>query len=183
MMSKASLIPLVLGVTGVVALSCAAPDAEAGKRTARIEYALAQAKIGLAEAIGKIEAQLSGTVLQAKLEREHGRFIYEIELAKDGGIIEVELDPENGETLSSHRKDLKADDQRLLAAVRGAQVNLIEAIKIALQHTQGKAKSAELEEERGSVIYEIKVVRAGKQYKSGIDLAHGKVLWTDVDDD
>jgi uncharacterized membrane protein YkoI len=181
MMSK--VVPLVLGVTGVVALTCAVPDAEAGKRTARIEYALTNAKIGLAEAIGKVEAQLSGTVLEAKVEREHGRFLYEIELAKDGAIIEVELDPENGEILARRNKKIEADELRSLAALRGAQVSLIEAIKIALQHTQGKAKSAEVEEEHGSTIFEIKVIRAGKQYKSGIDLVHGKVLWTDVDND
>ena len=70
-----------------------------------------------------------------------------------------------------------------MTALSGARVSLTEAIKIALQHTQGIAKRAELEEEHGSVIFEIKVIRAGKEYKSGIDLAHGKVLWMDVDDD
>jgi uncharacterized membrane protein YkoI len=183
MMSKMSLIPLVLGATGVVAIGAIAPAAQAGKNTIWIERALTNAKIGLPEAISKVEAQLGGTVLEAKMEREHGRFVYEIELVKNGAIVEVELDPDNGEILSSHRKDIEDDEQRSLAALRGAQVNLIEAIKIALQHTEGKAKSAEVEEEHGSVIFEVEVVRAGKEYKSGIDLAHGKVLWTDVDDD
>ena len=40
MMSKA-LMPLVFGVTGVVALNSAAPEAHAGQRNVKIEYALA----------------------------------------------------------------------------------------------------------------------------------------------
>jgi K+-sensing histidine kinase KdpD len=94
-------------------------------------------------------------------------------------MIEVEFDSASGEILSSQTEAMEGDEQRSLAALQSAHVSLIEAIETALAHTQGKAKGAELEEDDGSVFFEVELVNAGREYEVVIDLTHGTVLWPD----
>ena len=60
----------------------------------------------LASVIASIHEQQPGRVLEVELEREHGRWVYEIELlAPDGVVWEFEVDAASGELLERERED------------------------------------------------------------------------------
>ena len=183
-MRRLYVTPFIFSATSAFTLSFAATVAEVGgKDNVKIGYALASAKIDLAEAIKQTEAQLHGTVLKADLERAHGHYIYEIDVAKDAAVTEIKFDPKSGALHNSDVDPIDEDEQRSLTALHSAQTSLVTAITIAMEHTHAKAKSAKLEEDDGNTFFEIKLVGDGKEYEVMIDPANGKVLWTKADDD
>lgn len=47
-----------------------------------------------------------GRILEVELEREHGRYIYEVELLEENGRVQkMEIDAVSGELLKTKRKD------------------------------------------------------------------------------
>lgn len=183
-MRRLYLTPFIVSATSAFILSFAATVADAGgKDNIKIGYALANAKISLAEAVKQTETQLNGTVLKADLEREHGHYIYEIDIAKDATVTEVKFDPKSGTLRNSDVDPIDEDEQRALTALSSAQTSLVKAIGIAMEQTHAKAKSAKLEDDDGNIFFEVKLVGDGKAYEVMIEPASGKVLWTDVDDD
>lgn len=60
----------------------------------------------LVSVIAVIQEQQPGRVLEVELERENGRWVYEIELlAPDGVVMEYEVDASSGELLERERED------------------------------------------------------------------------------
>jgi uncharacterized membrane protein YkoI len=57
---------------------------------------LATVKVNITEAIAKAKEKQSGTVISAELEKEDGKFMYEIELLDDGKEMKVMVDAVNG---------------------------------------------------------------------------------------
>ena len=59
----------------------------------------------LSEIIASLQQRQPGRVLEAKMDQEHGRWIYEVELlADDGAVWEFEVDAASGELLERERK-------------------------------------------------------------------------------
>jgi uncharacterized membrane protein YkoI len=51
------------------------------------------------------QSRPAGRILEAELEHEHGRYVYELEiLYDDGSVVEMEYDAETGELLEIERK-------------------------------------------------------------------------------
>jgi uncharacterized membrane protein YkoI len=60
----------------------------------------------LEEILEGVENKQPGRILEVELEKEHGRYIYEIELLDDQGKVwEMEIDAENGEILKTELED------------------------------------------------------------------------------
>jgi len=63
----------------------------------------------LTEILAKASAEVPGDVVEVELEREHGRWIYELKIiAPDGRLLEVEMDASDAslvEVEQEHRKD------------------------------------------------------------------------------
>ena len=58
----------------------------------------------LTEVIERLQQRQPGRVLEVELEREQGRWVYEIEmLAEDGAVWEYQLDAASGELLERER--------------------------------------------------------------------------------
>lgn len=55
--------------------------------------------MGMDEAIAFALQEFSGTVTEAELDREDGRFIYEIEIKSNGVEADIEVDAQTGEIL------------------------------------------------------------------------------------
>jgi uncharacterized membrane protein YkoI len=56
--------------------------------------------IDVQKAIAIATSQVAGEVLKVELEREDGRFIYEVKvLSKDGHVREIELDAKDGSVI------------------------------------------------------------------------------------
>jgi len=59
----------------------------------------------LGDIVGGITQQWPGRVLDTELEREHGRYVYEIELlGDDGHVYEFEIDAQSGRRLDVERE-------------------------------------------------------------------------------
>jgi uncharacterized membrane protein YkoI len=60
----------------------------------------------LEEILEQVRARHPGRILEVELEKEHGRYIYEIEvLDSEGKVWEMEVDAENGEILKTELED------------------------------------------------------------------------------
>lgn len=69
-----------------------------------------------------------------------------------------------------------------VADLAKAKIGLSQAIAAAEAHTPGKATKAELESERGAVVFDVEVVTAdSKVFDVKIDAADGKVLSSQAD--
>jgi hypothetical protein len=65
-----------------------------------------KAKLSMEEAIATAKAKFPGQVLEAELENEHGRTVYEIEIASTTGVMtEIKIDAQSGELLGSEVED------------------------------------------------------------------------------
>lgn len=60
----------------------------------------------LAQVLAELRQQYPGHAIEVELEREHGRYIYEIEwLDPEGRVWEFKIDARNGELLERERDD------------------------------------------------------------------------------
>ena len=63
--------------------------------------AIAKASISLSEAVTRAEAKTGGKALEAELEVEKDQAFFEVEVLKDGVEIEVNIDANSGEVVST----------------------------------------------------------------------------------
>lgn len=59
-----------------------------------------QARITIGQAILIAESEVGGEAVEAELEDEDGRLVYDVDVNTDEGKMEVFVDPENGAILS-----------------------------------------------------------------------------------
>jgi len=60
----------------------------------------------LEQIINKARQQYTGRILEVELEREDGRYIYELELLDDKGTVwELEFDAKSGELIKKRKDD------------------------------------------------------------------------------
>ncbi len=175
--------PCLLRLGSVLAVGLSTATASAGgKDNIKLSYALGNAKVDLATAITRTETQYGGTVIKADLEREHGRYMYEIDVVKNSLVTEVMFDPKDGTLHASDTDSIDDDQSRVLAALRSAKTSLISAIAIATEHTRAKAKEVKMDEDDGNFYIEVELVADAAEYDVMIEPATGKVLWIDKDD-
>jgi len=97
---------LILGTLAATAL--AVPLAYAASRMNEEQneaQGLAQAKISLVQAIQVAEQHIGGKAASARLEHEHGKFVYEVEVLRGEQATDVKVDIADGKVLSA-----KADE-------------------------------------------------------------------------
>ena len=64
------------------------------------------ATLSMEKAIATAKAKFPGKVLEAEFEHEDGKAVYEIEIAGNTGeVMELKVDAQSGEVLSSERED------------------------------------------------------------------------------
>lgn len=62
--------------------------------------------LSLEQILTNLDERMRGRVLEVEFEREHGRYIYEIEILDASGIVrELEIDATSGELLQIERED------------------------------------------------------------------------------
>ena len=70
------------------------------------------AKLSMEEAIATAKTKFPGQVLEAELENEEGKAVYEIEIASTNGVVtEIKVDAQTGELLSSDIEDHDGTEQ------------------------------------------------------------------------
>ncbi len=100
-------IPYLLEMTAVSLIGLHTIAVEA--RDVATPYAqLSQAsstRITIGQAISIAEKEANGEAVEAELEKEDGRMVYDIDVLTPSGKMEVFIDPETGRVLSVHPDD------------------------------------------------------------------------------
>ncbi len=109
--------------TGLVVTLClgtvllAAPTAwsdEKGKRKekeAPVTELVKDAKVTIDQAIKTAVEKVPGTVVEAELEKKHGKTVWEVEvLGSDGSVTEVHVDAGDGSVIDTEKKGGKKKD-------------------------------------------------------------------------
>jgi uncharacterized membrane protein YkoI len=104
----------------MLAISLALPAAPAwsdkgkkGKRGGNVADLAKEAKITIDQAIKTGAEKAPGTVVQAELERKHGKTVWEVEvLSAEGKVTEVHIDAASGEVIDTEEKGGKHGKKR-----------------------------------------------------------------------
>ena len=113
--------------------------------------------------------------LAVRLDREDGRWVYEVEFTFAGWRYEYEINAETGEIIQEEKKQQAAPESTPAAET----VSEDRVRQIALSHvnaTQVQGYKAELDRENGRLVYEVEFVAEGYEYDLEIDAETGKVL-------
>jgi len=104
-------IILLLALIGsALVLSVPAWSDEKGKEEDESKVAdLAKtAKVTIQDAIKTASDKIAGTVVEAELERKHGKIIWEVEIMRaDGKVTEVHIDAASGAVIDTEEKKSK----------------------------------------------------------------------------
>jgi len=88
----------VMLATGAGAFAANGDESQLGSAAVQAPSGL----LPLVDIVRQAQAQHPGQVVEAELERKHGRYIYEVEIVDDKGVkTELKYDAETGELLSS----------------------------------------------------------------------------------
>jgi len=93
---------LALAALSAVSIGPAAADSRRDHERARAALEAGEIR-PLAALIGQVEERFVGRIIETELEREGGRWIYELKLLPpSGAVFEIKLDAATGEIVRSH---------------------------------------------------------------------------------
>jgi hypothetical protein len=102
-MKRSNYMMVTMLIAGVLFASGFALSSEG---TQGQEKGLLTATLSMEEAIATAKTKFPGQVLEAELENEEGKAVYEIEIASTSGTVtEIKVDAQSGELLSSDIED------------------------------------------------------------------------------
>ncbi len=152
----------------------------------RAVIGLAEAKKAALAAAGLTEGQV--TFEKAKLDREHGTAVYEIEFFTGTHEYEYEISAATGEIFKSDidkRAVVKHSEHH---GSSGVNIGVDQAKNIALSHAGVSASEvsfskAKLERDDHVTVYEIEFYFDGMEYEYKIDASSGNIIEHDCDTD
>lgn len=134
------------------------------------DYAeLSAAPTDIAAAIAVAKAAAPGKVMEAELELEDGKLIWEVKvMGEDRTRTKLEIDTTTGEILEQKSKQKR--HKRMAEGETGEKrkggrhnldlIDIEQALEIAAGESDGLVVEAELERKRGTVVWEIETVDA-----------------------
>jgi len=113
----------------------------------------------------------AGDIIEAELERDDGKSVWEIEIVGESSqIIEVEIDSQTGEVLHT-----ETDEDENFGGVYS--VNLAKAIDIVRSVENGALIEAELEHESGELVWEIEAINSlDEELEYRVNATTGEIL-------
>lgn len=105
---------VVSGLLGLAGLLPALPASAHGDDHERARAALRAGEVlPLATLLERLQRSHPGRVLEVELERDDGRWVYEVKLLRaDGQLLKLALDARNGDLLSQRSKGGRAGEHR-----------------------------------------------------------------------
>jgi uncharacterized membrane protein YkoI len=94
---KRTLSPGVLAALAAAAIG-GAYAAESGDDG---ELAIGSAKISLTQAVAAAEQYVGGKASRAEYERHEGQWLFDVEVVRDGTVMDVRVDPASGKVLAA----------------------------------------------------------------------------------
>ncbi|MEO5954650.1 MAG: PepSY domain-containing protein [Nitrospiraceae bacterium] len=97
-----------LGIIATVVvgfLFAISPNAWADDKKAKVTDLAKDAKVTIDQAIKTASEKVPGTVVEAELEKKHGKTVWEVEvLGADGNVTEVHIDAATGAVIDTEAK-------------------------------------------------------------------------------
>ncbi|GIW53780.1 MAG: hypothetical protein KatS3mg082_0184 [Nitrospiraceae bacterium] len=101
-------IVAVTVIGSMLALSAPAWSDEKGKKDkeeAKVSELVKDAKVTIDQAIKTASEKVQGTVVEAELEKKHGKTVWEVEIvAADNKVTEVHIDAATGDVIDTEEK-------------------------------------------------------------------------------
>lgn len=166
-----SLIKMSLAVGAAVAIGACSQAADSDRAEDIREQS--QAEITLDQAKQTAEAAHEGTAIGIDLDDEDGSLAYEVEFVD----ADVFVDAINGEILKTEAEDDQADREKPLQYQSLATVTLDQAKQTAEAAQSDTAISIDLDEEDGSLVYEVEFVDADVF----VDAGNNEILGTELE--
>lgn len=136
-----------------------------------------RSSLSLQQVINIVDEEAKGQVTEVHFERMDGALVYQVEAITPKGVMEYMVDPSDGKIISfskdrwSFFKDIKNTGK--------LKVTLEQAVTKAEQATKGKCVSAELEEEDGIAVYQLRMVVDRSIREILVDPNNGKIYYDD----
>jgi uncharacterized membrane protein YkoI len=73
--------------------------------------AIADAKIGMAQAVTAAEQNVGGKAVHAEYERHKGQWTFDVKVVKDNKVMKVKVDPTSGKVISAVEDKDDRDDK------------------------------------------------------------------------
>jgi uncharacterized membrane protein YkoI len=147
------------------------------------------AKIGAADAVAAAVAAVPGTVTEVKLDNDKGNVVYKVEIKTAADQVDVKVDAGNGAVLarsdqtgyqSSVTVPASLDDQDP-AVQSAAKIGAADAVTAAVGAVQGAVDEVKLQNDKGNVVYKVKVKTATGKISVKVDAGNGAVLAVEPD--
>lgn len=142
-----------------------------------------QNTVGMVKALEAAEASVKGRAIEAELETESGRLVYEIDVVRGADEIhEVIVDAGTGEVVSSDKQTVEGlwtrwVDSGTLTALQSSEYSLGRAVADAEAQTGGVVREVSLDKENDHPVYELEVTdRTGNEIELKIDAVTGETL-------
>lgn len=128
----------------------------------------------------------SGTVVECKLDYEHGRKVYEIEIINGNTKYELDVCVTDSQIYDYEQKTISNPRQINPAGSTtssGSGITAERAKQIALAKVGGgTVTECKLDYEHGRQVYEIEIRHNGWEYEIDIDIATGEIVKYETDD-
>ena len=122
----------------------------------------------------------------AKLDREDGSIVYDVEFYSGNKEYDYEIDAYTGRILSKDTDIEYVAPKAVTKKQQGANIGIVKAKNIALNDAKVKAANArfvtaKLDTEDGRVVYDVEFYVGNKEYDYEIDAKTGEILKKDTD--
>ncbi len=164
---------LAIGVAGTA-------SAEPGEHENRADSAaVLLAKVPLEQAVAAAEQSTGGRALSIEMQRGRNGELYKVKTAAGDNLATVYVSPSDGKVVRTEQRGpiarlLDHEDRNEIARIAAAPTTLGAAIATAQQQTGGKAVEAAVENENGTIGFEIEVAKDGAFTKVFVDPATGQ---------
>jgi uncharacterized membrane protein YkoI len=138
------------------------------------------AKVSLAEAITvAAKKHRDAKVVDVSFDSQAGQLGYKVKTYQDNNVWEGAVDAWTGQVIGEGTttpvSKLDEEDQRELAGLLKASIDLSTATALAEERGSGKAISAGLEEINGRIVYEVTIVKSGATTKFVVNPKSGEI--------
>ena len=150
-----------------------------------VQAASSKIKLSQNAAVKKFKAKFKKAKVESiSLDKENGRYVYEIEGFDSNNDYSVDINAETGAVSHVHSEKLDRDDRNQKALDLSGVISRDEANRIAQEHAKGTSEEWKLERDdtSGKTYWEVKVKNGHQETEIKID-AHSKAVVSTEHDD
>lgn len=132
--------------------------------------------IGIEKAIQIAKKAVPGTVIEAEIDKEDGRIMYEVEIINNSKKTEFDIDAYTGKIIDQKTKTTN----KSISATKTV-IDIEQAIAIALSEFPGTVIEVELDKENNYLVYEIEIKGDRKEADFDIDAYTGEIMSIEIE--